>query len=104
MSQQDPTFLVAESRDGKPALSGKRRVVDGIDDALDTATEIGGTAYALEPIEENAFPPVSVSRHVSMLPDDPLTANAAQSSHFERTARQHGMAFPEAWPDEEEAA
>lgn len=99
MSQQDPTFLVAENRDGKPALAGRRRLVDGLDDAIDAAAEIGGKAFALEPIEENHVAPVAALTHVGI---QAIESNRQQSEYFAGIAGLRGTAYPEAYPDPED--
>lgn len=100
-NHQDPTFLVAESRDGKPSLGGKRRLVDGLDDALETASEIDGQAYALEPIEENAAPPKLAITHVQLMTPNPLDTNRASSDFFARVPNPH-TCRPDATPDDDD--
>lgn len=96
-------FLVAETNaEGDPNLAGRRRLADNIESATDVADEIAGQVYALEPVEENAFPPVPAITVYERFPDDPITANRTKSSFFAKVARSSGTAYPEAWPDEDD--
>lgn len=97
------SFLIAEPNgQGDPNLAGRRRLADDIESATDVAGEIDGQVYALEPVEENAFPPVPAITVYERFPDDPITANRVKSSFFDRVARRYGTAYPEAMPDPED--
>ncbi|GGD33347.1 hypothetical protein GCM10010915_12170 [Microbacterium faecale] len=98
MSTNDSTFLVAEERDGKPVMNGRRQVVDGLDTALDAAAATDGQAYALEPVEANVVPPKPAVTHVANV----LGSNAANSAYYAAVADQHGTAFPDAWPEDDD--
>jgi len=63
----NPTFLAVETRHGRATLGGRRRLLDDIDEAVQTAEEIAGRLYALEPIEVVAMTPVSASAHVRLV-------------------------------------
>lgn len=97
------SFLIAEpNAEGDPNLAGRRRIAGDIEAASDVAAEISGQVYALEPVEENAFPPVPAITVYERFPDDPITANRVKSSVFDRIGRRHRTAYPEAWPDEDD--
>lgn len=100
MSSSDPTFLVAEERDGRPVMNGRRQVVDGLDTALDAAVAVDGRAYALEPVEDNAHYPRPAVTHVANV----LESNALQSAYFAAVADREGTAYPDDGPDCGDAA
>lgn len=63
---ENPTFLAVETREGRPSLAGKRRLLDDLDEAVEVADEIDGQVYALEPIEPAPFAPVPAINHVRL--------------------------------------
>lgn len=62
-----PTFLAIETRDGRATLGGRRRLLDDFDDAVETAEQIDGQVFALEPVEAVDITPVSASAHVRLI-------------------------------------
>lgn len=72
-------------------MNGRRQVVEGVDDAIDTALEINGRAYALEPVEQNAHPPRPAVTHVASV----LDSNAAVSDFYAAIPNPH-TSMPEA--------
>lgn len=64
---QNPTFLAVETHEGRVTLSGKRRLLDDLDEATEVADEIDGQVFALEPVEVVDIAPVSASAHIRLV-------------------------------------
>lgn len=74
---QNPTFLAVETHDGRATLGGRRRLLDNFDDAVESAEEMDGQVFAIEPVESAPFAPVAAITHVR-LQGDPFTSMTSE--------------------------
>ena len=63
----NPTFLAVETRAGRATLAGRRRLLDDLDAAVESAEEMDGQLYALEPVEVVDITPVAASAHIRLV-------------------------------------